>query len=128
MKIQNGLIILGLSAVVVGGIAYSQVFIHEKNRKELREIAREMAYTYKDKLDLTEKQAARMERIIIESTIRKNEILTSRISEVKKIQKLQRVQLKEHRNLKKILDEQEFLEFVKLNKKTPVHITNSFSV
>jgi len=53
MKFQNRLILLGVTAIAVGGFVYSQIFIHEKNRKDLREIARDIATNWKEKLDLT---------------------------------------------------------------------------
>ncbi len=127
MKLQNRLILLGLSAVVAAGFVYSQIHIHEKNRKELREIAREIALNWKQKLNLTEQQTLMLEDVIIAYTIRKNEILNSDSSEKIKIQKLQQVQVREHRHLRKILTEKEFDAYVGINNKIPNRIMDSLS-
>lgn len=127
MTIKNRLILLGLTAIAVGGFVYSQVFIHEKNRKDLREIARELALNWKEKLDLTDAQTRTLENIIIEFTIMKNEIINSNVPEPAKIQKLQKVQRREHKNLKKILDENKFGAYLGINEKIPNKVMDSLS-
>ena len=128
MKFQNRLILLGVTAIAVGGFVYSQIFIHEKNRKDLREIARDIAYNWKEKLDLTPAQTSVLENIIIEFTLRKNEIINSDAPSSIKIRKLQKVQRREHRDLKKILNEEKFNAYVGLNKKIPNKIMDSLQV
>lgn len=127
MTLQKRLLLLGLSAVAVGGFVYSQIFIHEKNRKDLREIARDLALSWKEKLDLNEKQTHRLEDIIIEFTIRKNSIINSEAPASTKIQKLQKIQRREHRNLRKLLDEKKFDTYLGVNQKIPGKIMNSLS-
>lgn len=128
MKFQNRLILLGVTAIAVGGFVYSQIFIHEKNRKDLREIARDIANNWKEKLDLTPAQTDVLENIIIEFTIRKNEIINSDAPSPIKIRKLQKVQRREHRDLKKVLNEEKFKAYVGLNKKIPHKIMDSLQV
>ena len=127
MKLQNRILLLGLSAALVGGFVFSQIFIHEKNRKELREVAREIALNWKDKLGLSEEQTLLLEDIIIEFTIIKNEIIRSQQEKQAIIQNLQRVQVREYKNLKKILSEPQFDAYVGINKKLPAQFTNSLS-
>ena len=127
MKFQKRLILLGVTAIAIGGFVYSQIFIHEKNRKDLREIARDIAFHWKEKLDLTPAQTSVLENIIIEFTLRKNEIINSDVPSPIKIRKLQKVQRREHRNLKKILNEDKFNAYVGLNKKLPNNIMDSIS-
>ena len=128
MKFQNRLILLGVTAIAVGGFVYSQIFIHEKNRKDLREIARDIANNWREKLDLTPVQTDVLENIIIEFTLRKNEIINSDAPSPIKIRKLQKVQRREHRNLKKVLNEEKFQTYVGLNKKIPNKIMDSLQV
>lgn len=127
MTLQNRLVILGLTTLAVGGFVYSQIFIHEKNRKDLREIARDLALSWKERLDLNEKQTHMLEDIIIEFTIRKNNIINSDAPSPAKIQKLQKVQLREHRNLRKLLDDAKFDAYLGVNKNIPGKIMDSLS-
>lgn len=128
MTIQNRLILLGLTLLAIGGFVYSQIFIHEKNIKELREIARELALNWKEKLDLTEDQTRTLENIIIEFTIMKNEIINSDASENTKIKRLQKVQRREHKNLKKVLDDTKFGAYTGINKSIPNNVMDSLSM
>ncbi|QED36836.1 hypothetical protein FK178_03525 [Antarcticibacterium arcticum] len=127
MKLQNRLILLGVTAMAVGGFVLSQIFIHEKNRKELREIAKDIADHWKEKLDLTPSQTEELENIIIEFTIKKNDIINSDAASPEKIKKLQKVQRREHRDLKKILNEEKFNTYTGTNKNLPNNILNSIS-
>lgn len=127
MKLQNRILLLGLATTLVGGFVFSQIFIHEKNRKELREVAREIALNWKDKLGLSEDQTLLLEDIIIEFTIIKNEIIKSQQEKQAIIQNLQRVQVREYKNLRKILSEPQFEAYVGINKKLPAQFTNSLS-
>ncbi|MCJ7757792.1 MAG: hypothetical protein MUP24_06555 [Gillisia sp.] len=127
MKLQNRIFLLGLSVALTGGFVFSQIYIHEKNRKELREVAREIALNWKDKLGLSEEQTLLLEDIIIEFTIIKNEIIKSSQEKQAIIQNLQRVQVREYKNLRKILSEPQFDAYVGINKKIPNEFTNSLS-
>jgi PP-loop superfamily ATP-utilizing enzyme len=106
---------------------FSQIYIHEKKRKELREIAREIALNWKDKLGLSEEQSLLLEDIIIEFTIIKNEIINSSHEKQAIIKNLQRVQVREYKNLRKILSEPQFDAYVGINKKIPDEFINSLS-
>lgn len=128
MTLKNKLIVLGLTTIAVGGFVFSQIFIHRKNRKDLIEIAREIAYTWKEKLGLSHGQTQLLENIIIEFTIRKNEIINADSSEREKIRRLQMVQVREHNKLRKILSEAEFDSYVGINKKIPNNIMDSLSM
>lgn len=127
MKTEKRILLLGLAAITVGGFVYSQIYIHEQSRKEIKEIAKELALTWQEKLNLSLEQTLRLEDLIITFTIRKNAIINDNIPEFKKIQKLKRVQIKEHRNLKKILSESQFNAYVGINTKIPNTIIDSLS-
>lgn len=128
MKLKNRILLLGLSFILVGGFVYSQIFIHNRNRKELLDIAREIALNWKEKLGLRPEQTSKLEDIIIEFTIFKNEIINSDLPEGEKIVKLQKIQRREHKNLQKILSESQFENYIGINKKIPNKIMDSQSV
>jgi len=124
MKLQNRLLLLGISTLLVGGFVYTNIFLHRRNRKDLEDIAKEIALNWKDTLGLTEEQSLQLEDIIIEYTIRKNEIINGEHS-TNKIQRLQKVQSKEHRRLKKLMSPDQFDAYVGINKKIPNRIMDS---
>ncbi|MGB8705537.1 MAG: hypothetical protein WCD31_10950 [Gillisia sp.] len=117
MKLENRIALIGLSLVFVGGFVYSQIHIHQKNRKDIQGIARELALSWQEKLGLTDDQTFMLENIIIEFTLRKNDIINSTNLQEKKIKKLKRVQEREHMRLKKFLSTTQFDAYLTLNKR-----------
>jgi len=124
MKLQNRLLLLGLSTLLVGGFVYTHIFMHRRNRRDLEDIAREIALNWKEKIGLTEEQTIQLEDIIIEFTIRKNEIINGEHS-TNKIQRLQKVQSKEHKRLRRLFNPEQFDAYVGINKKIPNRIMDS---
>ncbi|MGA9324831.1 MAG: hypothetical protein WCE57_00585 [Salegentibacter sp.] len=116
MKLQHRIALIGLAGAVVAGFVYTQLYIHKKNRQELEEIARELAYTWQYKLGLNEEQTLHLENVIIAFTIKKNEILNSILSEDAKIERLQAIQRAEHKSLQRFLEKDQFEEYLRLNK------------
>ncbi|WP_081210843.1 hypothetical protein [Salegentibacter sediminis] len=116
MKPQERIAIIGVAGLLVAGFVYSQIYIHKRNREELEEIARELAYTWKQELDLDHEQTLLMEDVIIAYTIRKNEVLNSGVNEDSLIRRLQAIQRNEHKKLKKFLTEAQFEKYIKVNK------------
>jgi len=117
MKLQHRIAIISVAAAAVAGFVYSQIFIHEKNRKEIREIAAELALTWKDQLDLNPIQTDLMENAIIEYTIKKNEIINSSLGTIEQINKLKTIQKNEHKSLKRFLNDDQFENYISMNKK-----------
>lgn len=128
MKIQNRLFLISLAALAVGGFVYSQIYFYNKTRQDLREIAREIALNWQEKLNLTTQQMLLLEDIIIDFTIKKNEVINANLPGDKKIEKLKKIQKKEHNNLRKFLSEEEFNAYVGINKKIPNKVMDSLSV
>lgn len=116
MKLQHRIALIGLAGVLVAGFVYSQIYIHKKSRQELEEIARELAYTWQEKLGLNEEQTLHLENVIIAFTIKKNEVLNSVMSENAKIRRLQAIQKAEHKSLQRFLEEGQFENYLRLNK------------
>lgn len=128
MRIQQKLLLIGLATVMVGGFVYSQVYFQNEKRRDLREIAGEIAQTWQEKLNLTPVQTSHLKDIIISYTLRKNIIINSSSPEHKKINRLKKVQVKEHKILRKVLTEDQFNNYIGTNKKIPNNIMDSFSV
>lgn len=116
MKLQHRIALISVAAAAVAGFVYSQIYIHERNRKEIKEVAAELANTWKHQLNLTEDQTVLLEDSIIEYTIKKNEIINSSLSTGSQISKLKAIQRNEHKALKKFLDEEQFENYIFLNK------------
>ena len=116
MKLQYRITIIGLAAAAVTGFVYSQIHIHEKNRREIREIAAELALTWKNQLNLTLDQTQLLEDSIIEYTIKKNEIINSSLGTGQQVNKLKTIQKSEYKSLQKFLDEVQFQNYIHLNK------------
>lgn len=116
MKLQHRIAIISVAAAAVAGFVYSQVYIHEKNRKEIKEVAAELALTWKEQLNLTEEQTLLLEDVIIEYTIKKNEIINSSLATNSQIQKLKSIQNNEHKVLKKFFNEEQFENYIFLNR------------
>ncbi len=124
MKLQNRLLLLGFSTLLVGGFVYTHIFMHRRNRQDLEDIGNELAYNWKDKIGLTEEQTLQLKDIIIEFTIRKNEIINGEHS-TNKIQRLQKVQSNEHKRLRRLMSPAQFDAYIGINKKIPNRIMDS---
>ena len=116
MKLQHRIALISVAAAAVAGFVYSQIYIHEKNRKEIRDVAAELAFTWKGHLGLNPKQTNLLEDTIIEYTIQKNEIINSSLGHIQQINKLKTIQKNEHRSLKKFLNDDQFENYIFLNK------------
>lgn len=116
MKLQHRIALISVAAAAVAGFVYSQIYIHERNRKEIKDVAAELALTWKSQLNLTEEQTLLLEDSIIEYTIKKNEIINSSLGTSQQIDKLKSIQKNEHKNLKKFMDEEQFENYIFLNK------------
>ncbi len=116
MKLQHRIALISVAAAAVAGFVYSQIYIHEKNRQEIQEVAAELALTWKEQLGLSEEQTLQLENAIIEYTIKKNEIINSNLSTNHQIDKLRAIQKNEHKTLEKFMNEDQFENYVFLNK------------
>lgn len=115
MKINKKITFITITGVFVAAAVYVQKYIEEKNRREIKGIARELAYTWKSKIDLTEAQTLLLEDLIIDYTIRKNEVINAQIKENSMIRRLQAVQRLEHRALQKILTPTQFEDYIAIS-------------
>lgn len=125
MTLKNRIHLIGLSTLLVGGFVLAQVYIHNKNSKEIKEIASELALEWTEKLGLTPEQTKKLEATIIEFTILKNEIINSQRSEKFVIRDLKETQVREHKKLKKFLTNAQFTAYVGVNKKIPNEVMDA---
>ncbi|WP_026934942.1 hypothetical protein [Christiangramia echinicola] len=116
MKVQHRIALISVAAAAVAGFVYSQIYIHEKNRREIKDVASELALTWKDQLQLNSTQTQLLEDSIIEYTIKKNEIINSSLGTTQQINKLKSIQKNEYKSLRKFLGEDQFENYVHLNK------------
>ncbi|MBZ9729190.1 hypothetical protein LB467_05785 [Salegentibacter sp. JZCK2] len=118
MKTQHKIAIIGAAGFLVSGFIFSQFYLHKKSRKELIEIARELAYTWKKELELDFEQTGKLEDLIIEYTLKKNEILSATaLTEDEIILKLKSIQQAEHKKLQKVMTDKQFEKYIELNKR-----------
>ncbi len=116
MKLQHRIALISVAAAAVAGFVYSQIYIHEKNRQEIKDVAAELALTWKEQLGLSEEQTLQLEDSIIEYTIKKNEIINSSLSTNHQIDKLKSIQKNEYKTLQKFMNEEQFENYILLNK------------
>lgn len=116
MKVQHRIALISVATAAVAGFVYSQIFIHEKNRREIKEVAGELALTWRDQLQLDPNQTRLLEDSIIEYTIKKNEIINSSLGSNQQINKLKSIQKNEYKTLKGFLTEDQFENYIFLNK------------
>lgn len=116
MKLQYRLALMGVATAAVAGFVYSQIHIHEKNRREIKEVAGDLAYTWKQQLDLNLQQTELLKDAVIEYTIKKNEIINSSLPTGQQINKLKTIQKGEHKALRKFMTEEQFTKYIELNR------------
>jgi len=118
MKTQQKIAIICAAGFLVAGFVFSHFYLHKKNREELIEIARELAYTWKKELELDFEQTSKLEDLIIEYTLKKNEIINAKaLTEDEVILKLKGIQKAEHRKLQKLMTDKQFEKYLEVNKK-----------
>ncbi|MDN3594534.1 hypothetical protein [Zunongwangia endophytica] len=108
--------LISLATVVVAGFVASQIYMNKKSREEIKEIAEELSLLWKDRLFLNEEQTLKMEDLIIEYTLKKNEIINSSMNPIAQVRKLKAIQKVEHRNLAKMLSNEQFENYININK------------
>ncbi|MDT0644470.1 hypothetical protein RM553_16645 [Zunongwangia sp. F363] len=116
MKLEQRLGLIGLAGLLVAGFVYTNLYIHKKNRQDIKEIAEELAYAWKSKLNLTLDQVHKLEELIIEYTIKKNEIINSSLKHDSQITKLKSIQKSENTALKKLFNEEQFENYTAINR------------
>lgn len=116
MKLQQKIGLISLAGVLVAGYVYTKIYIHKEQRQEIKDVAEELAYAWRPKLDLTLDQVHQFENLIIEYTIKKNEVLNSSVGHDKQITKLKSIQKEEHQKLRKLLTEEQFERYLTVSR------------
>ena len=116
MKLQYRITLIGVATAAVAGFVYSQIHIHEKNRREIKEVAGELAFTWKQQLELNLQQTEMLKDAVIEYTIKKNEIINSSLPIGHQIGKLKTIQKSEHKSLQRFMTEEQFAKYLELNR------------
>lgn len=116
LTLNQRISLIGLAGMLVAGFVASQIYMNKKSREEIKDIAEELALLWKDRLFLDEEQTSKMEDLIIEYTIKKNEIINSSMNPIAQVRKLKGIQKAEHRNLRKLLSKEQFEKYLNINK------------
>lgn len=116
MKLGYRITLIGLATAAVAGFVYSQIHIHEKNRREIKDVAAHLAFTWKQQLGLNIEQTEMLKNAIIEYTIKKNEIINSSLATVQQVNKLRTIQKSEHKALHKFMTDEQFEQYLQMNK------------
>lgn len=114
MKGRHKLLIIFLLLFFTTTISYSQNMLQQKPNKELEEVAREITEMWTTELALSTKQAELMEDKIIEFTMKKNEIIQSKMREEAKTEKLKALQVQEQRDMRNILTKPQFDKYLEI--------------
>ena len=117
MKLQQKIGLISVASMLVTAYVYSKVYIQEQRRQEIKDVAEELAYAWRPKLGLTLDQVHGFENLIIEYTIKKNEILNSSLNHDKQIRELKSIQREEHIKLQKLLTEEQFESYLAVSRK-----------
>ena len=116
LTLNQRISLISLAGLLVAGFVASQIYMNKKSREEIKDIAEELALLWKDRLFLDEEQTSKMEDLIIEYTIKKNEIINSSMNPIAQVRKLKGIQKAEHRNLGKLLSKEQFEKYLNINK------------
>lgn len=103
-------------AFLTSALAVSQTMTQSDPDKELEEAAREVVRYWENELSLTAKQAALMEKKIIEFAIKKNKLIQSKMREEAKTERLRRLQELEFKDMKDILTKPQYDRYLTLSK------------
>ena len=116
LTLNQRISLISLAGMLVAGFVVSQIYMNKKSREEIKEIAQELALLWKERLFLDEEQTGKMEDLIIEYTLKKNEIINSSMNPIAQVRKLKGIQKAEHRNLAKVLSKGQFEKYLNINK------------
>lgn len=103
MKMKYKVLLIFTIALTTCAIGYSQSPTQGEPSQELREVAKEEVDVWIEELSLTGKQAALMEKKIIEFAIKRDELLQSKMREEAKTERLKALQLLEYKDMRDIL-------------------------
>ncbi|WP_424493843.1 hypothetical protein [Salinimicrobium sp. GXAS 041] len=116
IQIKYQILLLFTVTLLAGGNIYSQSFVQEDASQEVQEAAKEKTTMWINELSLTGKQAALMEKKIIEFAIKKEKLIQSKMREEAKTEKLQALQELEYKDMRDILTQPQFNRYLALKK------------
>ena len=104
------------TALLFTDIGHSQNMLQGEPSQEIRETAEERVNAWTNELALTSKQADLMENKIIEFSMKRDEILNSKMREEAKTERLERLQVLENKDMRDILTKPQYERYLALQR------------
>lgn len=113
---KHQIVLLFIVTFLTGITTYSQSIIQQDASEEVQEAAKEKTTMWINELSLTGKQAALMEKKIIEFAIKKEKLIQSKMKEEAKTERLRALQELEYKDMRDILTQPQFRRYLALKK------------
>jgi HAMP domain-containing protein len=108
------LIIVFALLFFTGAIGYAQTMTQNEPSQELEEVAKEKTDMWIEELSLTGKQAALMQKKIVEFAIKREKLIQSKMREEAKTERLKALQELEYKDMRDILTQPQFDRYLAL--------------
>ena len=121
MKIMRNLKNTGITSIFfllffcTGNFVGQNIFQDEPGKK-IREIAKERTNWWIQELALSAKQAHLMERKIIEYTMKRTDLMQSKMNEEAKKERFVALQIEEEKDMRDILTRPQYKKYIRLNR------------
>ena len=113
---DTGLLSLLIILFCATGNIFGQNMIQEEPSEKVREIAKERTNMWVKELAMSAKQADLMEKKIIEYTMKRTDLMNSKMNEDAKMKRLVALQIEEEKDMGDILTRPQYTKYKRLNK------------
>ena len=113
---NTGLLSLFIILFCATGNIFGQNMIQEEPSEKVREIAKERTNMWVKELAMSAKQADLMEKKIIEYTMKRTDLMNSKMNEDAKMKRLVALQIEEEKDMGDILTRPQYTKYKRLNK------------
>lgn len=113
---KNKIQFIFILALLTSTMGYSQNILQGSVNQDLKQAARQTVEMWSGKLVLSAKQRKLMEDKIVEFSIKKNELLQSKMRQELKAQKLKELQILENRDMRDILTKPQYEKYLAILK------------
>lgn len=113
---KNKIQLILILALLTSTMGYSQNILQGSVNRDLKQAARQTVEMWSAKLVLSAKQRKLMEDKIVEFSIKKNELLQSKMRQELKAQKLKELQILQNRDMRDILTKPQYDKYLAILK------------